>query len=80
MRLPRDLSGDELARALGRLGYVVTRQTGSHQLLTTQARGEHHLTVPRHRALGAGTVAGILADVAEHFEIDRNELLKRLFA
>jgi predicted RNA binding protein YcfA (HicA-like mRNA interferase family) len=79
VRLPRDLSGDELVRALGRVGYVVTRQSGSHQRLTTITGGEHHLTVPRHRALRAGTVAGILADVAEHLGIERNELLARLF-
>ncbi|HUT98854.1 MAG TPA: type II toxin-antitoxin system HicA family toxin [bacterium] len=30
MKLPRDVSGVKLARRLGKLGYVVTRQTGSH--------------------------------------------------
>ena len=35
MRLPRDLSGQELARALRRLGYEVTRQRGSHIRVTT---------------------------------------------
>jgi len=35
LRLPRDISGDELARALGDLGYRVTRQIGSHLRLTT---------------------------------------------
>ena len=30
MRLPRDLSGAELVRALSVVGYVVTRQTGGH--------------------------------------------------
>jgi len=42
MTLPRDLSGDDLARVLTRVGYVQTRQTGSHMRLTTQNRGEHH--------------------------------------
>ena len=36
MKLPRDLSGDNLAKALCKLGYQVTRQTGSHLRLTTQ--------------------------------------------
>ena len=35
MRLPRDVSGDDLAEALADLGYRVTRQTGSHLRLTT---------------------------------------------
>ena len=30
MKLPRDVSGRELAKAVGILGYQVTRQTGSH--------------------------------------------------
>ena len=34
MKLPRDLSGQELARLLRRLGYVVSRQKGSHIRLT----------------------------------------------
>ena len=41
MRLPRDVSGDDLAKALGHLGYRVTRQTGSHLRLTTLEGGEH---------------------------------------
>jgi predicted RNA binding protein YcfA (HicA-like mRNA interferase family) len=36
MRLPRDLSGSQLIKALKRLGYQPTRQTGSHVRLTTQ--------------------------------------------
>jgi predicted RNA binding protein YcfA (HicA-like mRNA interferase family) len=35
MKLPRDVSVDELAKALKVLGYNVTRQTGSHFRLTT---------------------------------------------
>ena len=36
MRLPRDLSGDELAHRLGQFGYAIARQKGSHMRLTTQ--------------------------------------------
>ncbi|MEO8380812.1 MAG: type II toxin-antitoxin system HicA family toxin [Acidobacteriota bacterium] len=80
MRLPRDLSGDELARRLGRAGYSVTRQTGSHMRLTTTKPREHHITIPRHDALRVGTLASILDDVATHREITRDELMARLFA
>ena len=48
MRLPRDLSADELVAALKALGYHVTRQTGSHLRLTTRQHDEHHLTIPQH--------------------------------
>jgi predicted RNA binding protein YcfA (HicA-like mRNA interferase family) len=80
MRLPRDLSGEDLARSLSAFGYAVTRQTGSHMRLTTQERGEHHVTVPRHDSLRLGTVAAILADVGDHFGLSREALIERLFA
>lgn len=79
MKLPRDLSGDALARLLKAFGYEVTRQAGSHMRLTTQEHGEHHITIPRHDALRIGTLAGILADVAEHLGMSRDELTTRLF-
>jgi len=47
MKLPRDLSGDELARALQRHGYEVTPQTGSHLRLTSKSRNEY-ITLPSH--------------------------------
>ncbi len=37
MRLPRDLSGSDLAQALRKLGYSITRQTGSHLRLTPKS-------------------------------------------
>lgn len=79
MRLPRDLSGRELARALEVLGYRVTRETGSHLRLTTQQSGEHHVTIPDHKALRVGTLAAILAEVAAHFRKERGELIEMLF-
>jgi predicted RNA binding protein YcfA (HicA-like mRNA interferase family) len=79
MKLPRDLSGLDLARALRPLGYSVTRQTGSHLRLTTAEGGQHHVTIPAHDPLKVGTLAAVLGDVAEHFEISRDELLRRLF-
>jgi predicted RNA binding protein YcfA (HicA-like mRNA interferase family) len=79
VKLPRDLSGRELARALARLGYEIDRQPGSHIRLTTQRGGEHHVTVPAHAQLKVGTLNGVLRDVAEHAHLDRDELLDLLF-
>ena len=79
MRLPRDVSGQNLIRALGRLGYEVTRRKGSHSRLTTLAGGQHHVTVPDHDPLKSGTLSSILGDVAEHFKISKEELMSRLF-
>ena len=72
------MSGLELAKALGVVGYRVTRQTGSHIRMTTESPSQHHVTVPAHDPIRLGTLAAILADVAEHQEISREELLKRL--
>ena len=79
MKLPRDVSGSDLARRLGRFGYGVTRQVGSHMRLTTQERGEHHVTIPAHDALRVGTLEYILASVAHHLGLDRQELELKLF-
>jgi len=48
MKLPRNCSGLELVNKLAELGYEVSRQTGSHILLTSQQNGEHHITIPQH--------------------------------
>lgn len=80
MRLPRDITGDELAKALKVLGYEITRQTGSHMRLTTTVHGEHHLTIPRHDPLRVGTLAAILGDVAAHFQTTREEIAVKLFS
>jgi predicted RNA binding protein YcfA (HicA-like mRNA interferase family) len=78
VRLPRDLSGADLIRGLQRLGYGVTRQTGSHVRLTLTGDPQHHVTVPLHDPLRLGTLAAILADVAAFHGIDRDELMRRL--
>ena len=79
MKLPRDISGLALAHALRLFGYAITRQTGSHVRLTTTQRGEHHVTVPNHPQLKVGTLSGILGEVADHFELDRDAVGRRLF-
>lgn len=78
MKLPRDLSSDELVKALAQLEYVVDHQTGSHIRLTTQRNGEHHLTIPAHNPIKIGTLSAILRDVATHASLSRDELLEIL--
>jgi len=80
MRLPRDLSGSELVKILAKFDYAVTRQTGSHIRLTTQSKGEHHLTIPAHDPIKIGTLNAILRDIGNHFGLEREELLKQLFS
>ncbi|MCY4507735.1 MAG: hypothetical protein OXG35_12370 [Acidobacteria bacterium] len=52
MRLPRDLSGEQVVQLLRlRYDYQLRRSRGSHMTVTvtTTATGEHSVTVPRHR-------------------------------
>ncbi len=80
MKLPRDLSGEELARALRRYGYEITRQSGSHMRLSSSFRGvQHHITIPTHSPLKIGTLSQILSDVAGYLELTRDELTEKLF-
>lgn len=79
MKLPRDLSGEELAKLLRKYGYEISRQTGSHMRLTTRLKGEHRVTIPKHKSLKPGTLNSILRDIAEHFGVDRKELIEDLF-
>ncbi len=79
MRLPRDLDGPTLARALGKLGYRITRQTGSHVRLTCETPSQRHITVPHHRPLRVGTLSAIVQDVAHHHDMSREDLLRTPF-
>jgi len=63
LKLPRDISGIELAKELVELEYHITRQTGSHIRLTTFENGVHHITIPAHNPLKIGTLAAILANI-----------------
>ena len=80
MKLPRDVSGDDLVRSLRRFGYETTRQTGSHIRLSSNLKGtQHHVTIPNHKQLKVGTLAEILADVASYLDLSREELTRQLF-
>jgi len=79
VKVPRDLSGVALAKALSKFGYQITRRSGSHIRLTTQSPAQHHITIPAHDPLKVGTLSGILSDVAAHLKVTRDELLQRLF-
>ena len=79
MKLPRDIAGLELAKALTRLGYAIDHQRGSHIRLTTLRPSQHHITIPAHDPLKIGTLNAILRDVGSHAGLERDELLRLLF-
>lgn len=51
------VSGADAVRALERLGFVCTRQRGSHVMMR---RGTQGCVVPRHKELKTGTLSGVL--------------------
>jgi predicted RNA binding protein YcfA (HicA-like mRNA interferase family) len=78
MRLPRDIDGAQLTRALSVLGYQITRQKGSHIRVTTQRDGENHEVIPAHQPIKTGTLASILKRIAAHHRLTVDELLEIL--
>jgi len=61
VKLPTDISGQELVQVLLRVGFVVNRQRGSHIVLrrgTPYAR----VVVPDHKQVRLGTLRRILND------------------
>ena len=54
------ISGDELVKALRRLGYGWNRTAGSHMILVHPVR--HTLSVPRHRELDRGLLRSLIRD------------------
>ncbi len=80
MKLPRDISGSELASRLHQYGYEITRQTGSHLRLSSSVKGpEHHVTIPIHKEVRIGTLNAIVTDVAAYLGVSRTELIETLF-
>ncbi|MFA7421911.1 MAG: type II toxin-antitoxin system HicA family toxin [Melioribacteraceae bacterium] len=80
MKIPRDISGEQLINALANLGYQVTRQKGSHIRLTAVIDSqEHHITIPNHSPLKIGTLNNILNDVALHNKVTKDEVMSKLF-
>jgi predicted RNA binding protein YcfA (HicA-like mRNA interferase family) len=78
VRLPRDIDGPHLARALRLLDYEVTRQKGSHIRVTTQRDGENHEVIPSHFPIKTGTLSSILKRISAHHAMSVDDLLKLL--
>jgi predicted RNA binding protein YcfA (HicA-like mRNA interferase family) len=57
--LPR-VSGREVVNALGRIGYAVDRQRGSHIVLRNEEPPHRRLTVPNHDEVAKGTLRSII--------------------
>ena len=79
MKLPRDLSGRDLARALcARWAYRQVNQVGSHIVLETETPQHHRLSIPDHKPLRLGTLNAILRQVAAAKGVAREDILATL--
>ena len=79
MKLPRDLSGQELVDVLCKYWhYEKIHQVGSHVILQTQEPTSHRIAIPAHKSLRLGTLNSILASVAAHKNVPKEDILKKL--
>jgi predicted RNA binding protein YcfA (HicA-like mRNA interferase family) len=61
VKLPKDLSGQELVKVLLRVGFVVNRQRGSHIILRRD-NPYARVVVPDHKRIRPGTLRQILTE------------------
>lgn len=82
MKLPRGLSGSEVARLLARhYGYPAARTKGSHMTVTLTVDAESHsVTVPRHRNIRVGTLDAIVGEVASFLGLSKRTVRETLFS
>jgi predicted RNA binding protein YcfA (HicA-like mRNA interferase family) len=79
-KIPRDISGRELAKLLDRYKYKIVRESGSHiRLVSNYQTSEHKITIPDHQSIKIGTLNNILNDIAEYLKMSKQELINELF-
>ncbi|HEX9746472.1 MAG TPA: type II toxin-antitoxin system HicA family toxin [bacterium] len=72
------MSGWQLIGLLEQNGYVQARSSGSHVRMIHPGPPTHAETVPLHKALKPGTLNTILTRVANHLQIDKSKLIRKL--
>lgn len=79
-KIPRDISGRELAKLLNTYKYKIEREKGSHiRLVSTYQLFEHKITIPDHHPIKIGTLNNILSDISDYLKISKQELINELF-
>ncbi len=81
MKLPRDISAEQLISRLSRYGYAASRQTGSHiRLVSTLMGSPHYITIPAHKTLKSGTLNAIIRDIASYLKKSKQDFQGELFS
>jgi len=68
------VSGKKVVKALGKLGFELDHQTGSHLILREKRKPHRRITVPNHDPLAKGTLNAILKQAG----LTRDEFIKAL--
>lgn len=80
MKLPRDISSEDLIKILNKMGYEVSRQKGSHIPQTfKKVDSSHHITTPNYNPVKIGTLNSILKDLSEFLKLSQDEILSKYF-
>ncbi|MDP2366462.1 MAG: type II toxin-antitoxin system HicA family toxin, partial [Ignavibacteria bacterium] len=66
------LSGEEVCKALKRVGYETDHQTGSHIILRNKNSPYRRVTVPNHKTIAKGTLRSIIREVGLTVEEFKN--------
>lgn len=79
MKIPRDVSGTNLANVLcRRWQYARVHQVGSHIILETSEPTHQRLAIPEHDPVRLGTLISILRAVAQHKGVTRDAIIASL--
>lgn len=78
VHLPRDVRPEDLIRVLKSVGFVESRQTGSHITLTHPGPPECHLTIPDHRSISIGVIRMVLRVCESKLGIPAEQILSKL--
>ena len=71
MKLPI-LSGYKIVKKLSKIGFRLTRQSGSHMILVKEDGEKITVVVPKHKELANGTLLSIISQSG----LSREEFLK----
>jgi predicted RNA binding protein YcfA (HicA-like mRNA interferase family) len=79
MKIPGDVKGDEFVKALKRLGFTVSRQTGSYIRMSVKTNDiDFHITIPNHSPIKIGTLNTILNEISTNVNINKQEIIELL--
>jgi predicted RNA binding protein YcfA (HicA-like mRNA interferase family) len=70
-RLPRDVPAKKVIAALERIGFRISRVSGSHYVMV---KGDQRTVVPYHKSVKIGTLKAILTQI----EMDIDEFIQLL--